>query len=117
MQRRTLLQSLGLVTTHALFPSILSGFLAGCTRPENADYEPLFFSEEEMTVLQEIVDIILPATDTLAASEVGTHRFVDEVIAKCLPAEQQAVIRSGVEGFFPAFREADDRVALIAEVD
>ena len=65
MQRRTLLQSLGLVTTHALFPSILSGFLAGCTRPGEADYEPLFFSEEEMTerrlVLQEVVEKALGA--------------------------------------------------------
>jgi hypothetical protein len=115
MNRRTLLQSLGAATTHALFPSILTGFLSGCTDP--TDRELLFFTEREFAVLQEMIDLILPATNSASASQVGTQQFIDEVFAKCLEEEAQSAIRAGMSAFIPEFETAGDKFGHLAELD
>ncbi len=119
MNRRTLLQSLGAATTHALFPSILTGFVSGCTDPsaDQTDHELLFFMEREFAVLQEMIDLILPATSSAYASRVGTHRFIDEVFAKCLEEEAQSAIRAGMSAFMPEFETAGDKFGHLAELD
>lgn len=119
MNRRTLIQSLGLAATHALFPSILAGFVAGCrdTATTAEDYAPQFFRPEEFAVIREIVDIILPATKSRSAADVNTHHFLDEVFHKCMSAEQQGLIREGVTKLVPLLDKAQDKQALIAEID
>ncbi len=119
MNRRKALQSLGLATTHTLFPSILAGFVASCQNPAVADedYSPLFFTQEELQAVKEIIDIILPATKSRSAAEVNTHHFLDEVFAKCMNPVQQAAIRAGLKKLRPEFRAATDKLAFLKEVD
>lgn len=122
MNRRNAIQSLGLVTTHALFPSILSGFIVSCTnrkedQNELTNYEPTFFSESEFETLKEVIDLIIPATQTASASEVNTHHFLDEVFAKCLTKDQQELIKEGFSAFANEFNASNDKSALLAEID
>lgn len=119
MNRRAVIQSLGLATTHALFPSILAGFVAGCrdTNSVAEDYVPQFFRPQAFTMVREVIDIILPATKSKSASEVNTHWFLDEIFHKCMNAEQQALIREGIEKLASTFTGAKDKPALIAEID
>lgn len=56
-----------------------------------------FFSAEEMRTLQALVDTILPATDSPAASAAGTHFFIDLALPACANAQAQATFRSGLE--------------------
>ncbi len=119
MKRRTAIQSIGLVTTHALFPSILTSFLAGCANGSKAtpDPEPTFFTEQEMESLKEVIDLILPETNTRSASAVGTHRFMDEVFVKCLPLEQQKMISEGFTAFLPKFQSTENKLDLLTQID
>lgn len=119
MNRRKWMQSLGLATTHALFPSILANFVAGCQYPDptQEDYAPSFFSREEFAVIREIVDIILPATQSKSAAQVNTHHFLDEVFDKCLSTDQQSLIKTGLAGLIPRFRLAGNKQQLLAEID
>lgn len=119
MNRRTVIQTLGLVSTHALFPSILAGFVAGCQNPTESEtgYEPAFFTPEEFDLVRQVVDVILPKTKTLAASQVNTHHFLDEVFAKCLTPEQQALIREGLTGLLPQFLNSKNQLDLLAAID
>lgn len=119
MKRREILQSMGLVATHVLFPSILSGFISSCQDPARAreGYAPAFFSREEFETIKEIVDTILPTTKSVSASEVNTHLFLDEVFHKCMNAEQQALIKEGLEKVVPAFSSAENKLEVLAEID
>ena len=117
MKRREVLQSMGLVSSHILFPSILSGFLVRCSLPEKESYEPLFFSKIEYDQVKEILDTIIPATSTKSASEVLVQDFLDEVFAKCFNSEQQTVLKEGLEKLIPEFLSAEDKTAYLSDVD
>lgn len=119
MKRRALLQSLGLAATHALFPSILANFVSGCQNAEEAraGYSPSFFDEKEFEFIREVIDIIIPATNSKSASAVNTHLFLDEVFDKCMPEEEQNRIKKGIASLIPVFSSAADKQALLSEID
>lgn len=118
MKRRTAIQSLGMISAHALFPSILSGFITSCSNPaKESTYKPTFFSDDEFALMKEVIDIILPASQSQAASQVNTHHFLDEVFSKCLTTEQNSLIKKGIAQLATDWKEADDKVALLQDVD
>ena len=57
------------------------------------------FSESEMRTLRALVDTILPATDSPAASAADTHYFIDLAIPACATAAAQKSFRSGLAAF------------------
>lgn len=117
MNRREVMQTLSLVSSHALFPSILSGFVASCSQPEQEDYSPIFFDQQEFRVIREVIDIILPATQTKSASEANTHHFLDEIFAKCLSSDQQNLIKKGLAHLASRWSSEEDRGKLVATID
>jgi len=42
MNRRQLIQSLVVVSGHAMLPAVLSSFLTGCANQDMSDYKPVF---------------------------------------------------------------------------
>ena len=50
-----------------------------------------------MRTLQALVDVILPATDSPAASAANTHVFVDAAAHACATKAEQAMLRAGLE--------------------
>ena len=50
--------------------------------PGQETYKPVTFSAEEFELLGIVVDMILPASDTPGAREVGVHAMIDEDLAK-----------------------------------
>lgn len=117
MNRRQLLQSLGMLTAHSLFPAVLAGFLASCTNNDKKTHVYEFFTDAEMDTIIETIDLILPATKTLSASQVNTHIFLDQVFAKCMTAEQQAIIRAGLTQLMPGLAAATDKLNYLAAID
>jgi hypothetical protein len=117
MNRRQVIQSMALLTGHAMFPSVLSSFLTGCANKDMTGYAPTFFSREEFNTITEIVDIILPATGTRSASQVNTHVFLDQVFTQCLTADEQQALRAGVKEMTEGFQGAKDKQAYILEMD
>lgn len=51
-----------------------------------------FFDAEHMTLLREVVDTIIPETDTPGAAGVGAHGFIDAMMVDWASAETQAQI-------------------------
>ena len=117
MKRREVIQSLGLVSSHLLFPSILSGFMMSCSKLEKQVYTPVFFNLQEFEIIREIVDIILPATNTKSASQVKTHQFLDEVFAKCMTSAQQSLIKEGLSKLIPALTSCENKKELLIDID
>lgn len=74
-----------------MLPQVLIA-LAGCT----ADQAPTLFSADEMRTLRALVDVILPETDSPAASAANTHVFVDLAAKACATEPQQQTLRAGL---------------------
>jgi hypothetical protein len=117
MNRRQVIQSMALLTGHAMFPSVLSSFLTGCANKDMSGYIPTFFSKEELKSITEIVDIIIPATQTKSASQVNTQVFLDKVFAQCLAADEQTALKSSIKQMTEAFNHAKDKQQYIIELD
>ena len=117
MDRRDLIKSLAVISGHALFPSVLSTFVAGCAHKDMHDYKPVFFSNEEYKSIIDIIDIIIPATATASASQVNTQVFLDQVFAQCMTPEQQQLIRQGLTQLIPGLTKAKDKSLFLSEID
>jgi hypothetical protein len=117
MNRRELLQSLGVISAHAMFPAVLSGFLASCTSTDKKAYAYSFFTDAEADTIIEAIDMIIPATKTQSASAVNTDVFLDQVFSKCMNSNQQQVIREGIAQLKTGLSSAPDKVQYLTEID
>lgn len=117
MNRRDAVKSLGLVSSHVLFPSVLASFINSCAHKDMSQYKPVFFSSKEYKLITEIIDIIIPATRTASASQVNTQVFLDQVFSQCMTEEQQQHIHDGLSQITNDFNEAKDKTTFIAELD
>jgi hypothetical protein len=117
MNRRQVIQSMALLTGHAMFPSVLSSFLTGCANKDMSGYTPTFFSKEEYKTITEIIDIIIPATATKSASQVNTQVFLDQVFSQCLAKEEQTTLKKGLKRLLQGFTDAKDKQQYIIDVD
>lgn len=94
IDRRSFLRRASVVMAHATFPQVLTAFLAGCSAKQPR--KPVFFSDDEMSTLSVLVDLILPATDSPAASTAETQWFIDLALNACATATQKATVRAGL---------------------
>jgi len=88
--RRSFLRGASVLMGHAAFGQVMTAFAAA---PRKATW----FTAAEMDTLRSLVDVILPATDSPAASAADTHFFIDLAIPACASAEAQTTFRAGVD--------------------
>jgi hypothetical protein len=62
-------------------------------------HKATFFTASELHTLAALVDVILPATDSPAASAADTHYFIDLAIPACASAAAQKTFRDGLHSF------------------
>jgi len=74
---------------HAALGQVMAAFAA---EPRKATW----LTADEMATLQALVDVILPATDSPAASAADTHYFIDLAIPACASPGAQKTFRAGL---------------------
>jgi hypothetical protein len=110
--RRSFLRGASVLLGHAAIGQVMAAFAAA---PRKAG----FFSEAQMRTLIALVDVILPATDSPAASAADTHYFIDLAIPACASAEARDTFRAGLESLRQKQFEnlaAEQQVALLKSV-
>jgi hypothetical protein len=90
--RRAFLRGASVLMGHAALGQVLTAFAA-------APRKATFFNEPEMSTLTALVDLILPATDSPAASAAGTQFFIDLAIPACASPAAQQTFRAGLRAF------------------
>ncbi|HEY6125346.1 MAG TPA: gluconate 2-dehydrogenase subunit 3 family protein [Steroidobacteraceae bacterium] len=88
--RRSFLRGASVLMGHAAFGQVMTAFAA-------APRKATFFTESEMQTLRALVDVVLPATDSPAASAADTHFFIDMAIPACANAAAQKAFREGLK--------------------
>jgi len=115
--RRSFMLGASVVLTRAALPAALAAFQAS-TATARDQRKAVFFSKEEMDTLQALVDVILPATDSPAASAADTHWFIDSAIFECATQPEQKALRAGVQelkNLRYATLPADEQIKLLRE--
>ena len=91
MNRRDILKYTALMTGAALStPLILS--LESCksdTVSNVANQKRFFFDDDQIQLVKSLIDIILPKTDSPAASEVGVHYTIDQMVGQVYNQEDK----------------------------
>lgn len=84
----------------AATPTLISVLQACKERQSYADWTPSFFKKEQGHAIAQLLDVLLPKTDTPSATAVNTHIFIDAFSKEVLPVEQQLFMKMTMEHFF-----------------
>ncbi|NHF60439.1 gluconate 2-dehydrogenase subunit 3 family protein [Flavobacteriaceae bacterium TP-CH-4] len=93
MDRRKALKNMGLAMGYTVAAPTLISIMQGCKTESVAEWTPDFFSKEQGAILIQLVDIILPKTDTPSASEMQVHLFIDRFADQAMEPEQQEFVK------------------------
>ena len=94
MNRRDVLKGFGALALTGSFPAVLSVFATECAAAEKI--KPKFFTPIEFTVLENVIDVILPRTKTPGGVAAQVPAFIDMIVKDCLNKEDQTRIRKGL---------------------
>jgi glucoside 3-dehydrogenase (cytochrome c) hitch-hiker subunit len=96
MNRRHLLRGMGVIALYSSFPAVVSEFISSC-KSNNKPLRAGFFSEDQFELVQQITDVLLPATSTPGAMEAKVPYFVDLVVTNCMSHDDQQLITKGLD--------------------
>jgi hypothetical protein len=105
--RRSFLRGSSVLLTSAALGQAMTAFAAS---PRKASH----FNESEMREIRALVDVILPATESPAASAADTHYFIDSAIPLCATEAAQTTFRAGVADLV---REAFSKKSPAAQIE
>jgi len=102
MKRREILKYTAYMTGAAVSLPLMSSLLSGCKTDSIAkasDFKLNFFSKEEFSFVTNLVDTILPATDSPSASAVGVHKMIDSMVGTTYNEEDTKNYRKKFDAF------------------
>ncbi|SKB52830.1 gluconate 2-dehydrogenase subunit 3 family protein [Maribacter arcticus] len=99
MDRRRVLKNMGLSLGYMVATPTLLGIVQSCKSEPVITWTPEFLTQDEGNVLTKLVDIIIPKTDTLSASEVNVNIFIDKFANDVMEKEQQDFFKMSMGKF------------------
>lgn len=115
MERRTALKQMALLCASAmLLPSCLQG-----GKNASIGLKHITITEIQEKLLAELVETIIPKTDTPGAKELGVHLFVLKMIDDCYPKDKQQRFLNGLQIFEDknfSGSSAQVRIVLLQEI-
>lgn len=99
IDRREALRKTALLMGAAVSASAMAGLLNGCKAKPDLNYKPVFFNEDQASLISELSGVILPKTDTPGAKEVGVPNFIDTMLKENYKKEDQDRFLTGLATF------------------
>ncbi|MGY8915855.1 MAG: gluconate 2-dehydrogenase subunit 3 family protein [Flavobacteriales bacterium] len=99
MDRRIALKNIGLSLGYVVAVPTLVSLVQSCKDKPVMDWTPDFLSKDQGAALKNLVDIILPKTDTPSASEVNVHLFIDKFANEVMEPKQQEFFKMSMGKF------------------
>ena len=103
MNRRQALKNIGLgAGILVVGPSTLS-LLQSCKNDPTYAWEPRMLTAAQGFALKEILEVMLPTTETPGANDLNLAQFIDSYMYEVAPEERQKTFKEGAEAFTQAF--------------
>jgi len=115
MNRREALSSVALLLGGTIIGS--SAFLSGCK--VNPDAAAGVLSASDMSLLNDIAEIIIPTTNTPGAKAAKVGAFMGVIVTDCYDAKDQKVFKDGLAALAAKFNAAapDAQQKMIVDLD
>jgi hypothetical protein len=109
MNRRQALKNIGLgAGIMVVGPTTLS-LLQSCKKDKEAGWEPVFLSASNGYALKQVLEVILPATDTPGANDLNLAGFIDSYMDEVASEERRSNFNRSANAFAAAFRNQFDK--------
>lgn len=132
--RRHALKKLGMISAGTISLPSLGIFLESCQSPtssnqasqtKQSDY--LVFDQDQMNLVADLSDMIIPTTDTPGAKEAKVPECIDIILGDCYEPEELAQYTQGLTDFNSKFEEENNtswkeaspeiRLAFLKKID
>ncbi|MFD1095666.1 gluconate 2-dehydrogenase subunit 3 family protein [Salegentibacter chungangensis] len=111
MNRRQALRNIGLGTGALVVGPTTLGLLQSCKNEPSYNWQPTFLSAANGFALQQILEVIIPKTDTPGAKDLNLAKFIDSYMDKVASKEKQNEFLETADAFSRAFQEEFDKEA------
>jgi len=118
LTRREAVQWLTVLVGGAVSTPVLSAVASGCRAgPRTSDWTPKALSTAQLSLLEDLVDRIIPPTGTPGAKDAGVPAFIDTLLAAWVdPAEHDAFL-TGLDGLRLDDATPEERDERLAQLD
>ncbi len=97
IHRREALKRVSMIMGGALAAPTVLSVMQGCTPQTELTWQPEFFTEDQARTITSVADIILPKTDTPAASELGVPAFIEDIVSNVMKDEDRQAFMTKLE--------------------
>ena len=98
IDRKEAIKRAGLLLGGIVFAPNILGVLNGCSATPG-DWTPRLFSDKQARLVTALSDVILPADDSPAASELGVPEFIETMVYEVYNEEQRQEFMDGLDRF------------------
>lgn len=109
MNRRQALKNLGLGAGAIMVGPTTLSLLQSCKNEPNYEWEPTFLSASNGFALQQILEVIIPTTDTPGAGDLNIARFIDSYMEEVASEDRQENFKRSADSFSRAFKAQFDK--------
>lgn len=109
MNRRQALRNIGLGAGVLVVGPTTLGLLQSCKNESSIGWQPTYLSAPNGYALQQILEVILPATDTPGASDLNIAEFIDSYMDQVAPEERQQNFVRSADAFAASFKNQFDK--------
>ena len=119
LNRRRLLKNVAIMTGGVLSSSIISGVMSGALAQETIDVENLIFNDQQLKLVAEMADMIIPDTDTPGAIAARVHHYIHAIVGDWYYDEERANFMKGLSAVDAKFLNgpAKERAVIMAQMD
>ncbi|MFD0762734.1 gluconate 2-dehydrogenase subunit 3 family protein [Lutibacter aestuarii] len=103
MNRRDLLKTTPFWLGSVIATPAIMQLLTSCSQKENLSWKPLLLDNKQAFVLENIVDIIVPASKTIGALDVNIPQFIDLILKDVFFENEQQIFLKGAQYFKTKF--------------
>lgn len=104
MKRRELIKLVTLATGAALAVPLSGSLLTACKKVvhvEDSSYTTQFFNKEDFSLAQNLLNFILPKTDSPSAVDVGVHQIMDTMVGSVYSPSQRQKFSASFDALKP----------------
>ena len=84
---------------YTLSAGALAGLAASCQKEIESSWEPTFFTAHQAQAIEELIEVMLPPTDSPGARELGVTPLVDIILNDVYKEKDQERFKKGMDVF------------------